>query len=227
MPALAVKEPFWATDDVDKTPGGSKAHDFYRRAARLASGESTLRLQQGENVGDQGWDVEWLELKSRSYETFSLLLKEIRRRIVAVLLGRDIESSSAVGGDGASFLDRVRGEYLASEAEALSTTLRNQVWMPDTVRNVTATKPEVTGWPRWDTRAKEDLAKRATTLNVAAEAIDKLEKLGVDVVPVIEELGLKRIRKPDPPAAPPQPPPSPANEAADPEPPKANPEETA
>jgi phage gp29-like protein len=191
MPALAIKEPFMATDDVEGPSGSAGADDFYKDLRKLPQ-EATLRLPRGQD-GTDGWDAQWLELKSRSFEAFEKLLTELRRRILAVLLGREADGGGArVGGDGASYIENVRGEYLAAEAEALSTTLREQVWMPDTRRNIDANRPELTGWPRWDTRPPADLAKRATTLNTAGDAIDKLERQGVNTDPVVVEFGLAR-----------------------------------
>lgn len=193
LPVLAVKEPFDAIDDIEGAEGsdGSAVRDFYADIRRMRR-EGVIREPQGQD-GKEGWGARWLELQSKSYEAFERFRRELRAEAHAAILGRDPDGGSkGIGGDEASVRDRVRGEYLAADAEAWATTLREQVWKPWVRRNVDAHRPELAPWGRWQTRPPADLAKRADTLNHAADAIEKLDRLGVDTDPVLEEFHLKR-----------------------------------
>lgn len=189
MPALAIKEPFQASDDVEGTAGSSGAQAFYGQIRKLGS-ESVLRLPQGTTTDEQGWSAEWLELKSQSYEIFIRLIGECRREIVSVLSGKDL-GAVAVGGDGVSASQAIRGELLASDAEALATTLRDQLWKPWVSRSVDS-RSELAGWPCWDVRPPTDMGARAINLKTAGEAATILSALGVDTDSILEEFGLRK-----------------------------------
>jgi phage gp29-like protein len=198
MPALAIEEPFSAADDVEGEGGAASASSvaFYADLKKLPQ-ESLIRLPQPADKDTPGWKAEWLELKSRSYDAFETLVTLLRREVTSILLGRDPDSSaSAVGGDGASLLERVRGEFLAADAEGLATTLREQVLKPWIVRNYDANRPELAPWPRWDTRPPVDLAARATTLLALGQALALLRAEGVDTDPVLKEFHLSRSGPP-------------------------------
>lgn len=192
MPALAVEEPFSASDDVEGTGGAASAEAvaFYADLKKMPQ-ESLVRLPQPDNKDTPGWKAYWLELKSRSFDAFTALISELRREVTSILLGRDPDTAgSKVGGDGASLLERVRGEFLTADAEGLATTLREQVLKPWVIRNYDPNRPELAPWPCWDTRPPVDLGKRAETLKTLGEALTILVKLGVDTDPILEEFHL-------------------------------------
>lgn len=207
MPSLKIKEPFSGSDDVEGPLGAPSAQTiaFYADLRKMPQ-ESLIRLPQGEDQNAPGWDADWLELKSRSYDAFVQLITLLRREVTAILLGRDPDSAaSSVGGDGASLLERVRGEFLSADAEGLATTLREQVLKPWICRSYDAKRPELAPWPSWDTRPPVDLSARATTLKTLSEALPALRAEGIDLEPIFEEFHLVRSKeKPVPaPAAPP------------------------
>lgn len=192
MPALAVEEPYNASDDVEGDGGseGSQTDAFYARLKRLPQ-EALIRLCQPADKDTPGWKAYWLELKSRNHDTFKDLVGELRREVTAILLGRDPDSAaSAVGGDGASLLERVRGEFLSADAEGLATTFREQVLKPWVRESWDPKRPELAPWPHWDTRPPVDMAARATTLNTLGDALTKLKTSGVDTRPILEEFHL-------------------------------------
>lgn len=209
LAALKILEPFNASDEVEGSEGKVSADRFYTSVRKLGS-EPLIRCPQPQSKEERGWDAEWMGLPNGDqWRSFERQLIELRRRFNTVLLGRDAESSAkSVGGDGAAFLERVRSEYLIASTEAWSTTLREQLLKPWLVREVDAQRPELAPYPRWDTTPRADLAQRASTIDKAADATAKLDKLGVDVDPFLSEMGLRRVRKPEPtaPAAPPNPP---------------------
>lgn len=207
---LVIEEPYNAHDEVEGIEG-SNAQVFYAQFKDLGS-ESTLRLPKGapsENEGDLGsWGARFLEPTGNTWSGFRGLLNDLRTQITVSLLGRDPASASSTGGDGASVLERVRVEYLASDAEPLSTSLRAQFWKPFVYFNVGQEDTDATAWGRWNTRPPPDLAARASTLKAAAEAVALLEAQGIDSEPVVLEMGLTRRNGWAPPdlSAPPAPP---------------------
>lgn len=188
MPVLAVKEPFFATDDVN---GDASATDstkaVYRSLAKLGS-EATIRLPQGQSKEDGGWDAQWLEPSAQTFDAFKNFLHELRSSVSQVLLGRD--STGPKGGDGELASERVRTESLAAEAEALSTTLRDQVLKPWARFNVASDLEDIAPWPRWDTRPPPDMLRRAQVLNELGDALAKLSANGVDTTDILEEFNL-------------------------------------
>lgn len=208
LPVLAVMEAYAATDNVEGADGaGSKV--FYQRFQRALKG-GILRLPQPRDKETPGWDAKWLELSSESWKAMEQLLLELRRRKSYALLGRDQERKTSLGGDGEASQKQVKSEHLSSDAETLSTSLREQVWKPWALYNHGAAN--LAGWGRWDTRPAADLAARAGTLKTGGEALALLEAQGVDTDDVIAELGLKRRagwKAPDPNAKPPVAPPVP------------------
>ena len=192
MPAIAISEPYSAQDDVENAGGDDNLAAFYDRI-RTFGEDGLLRLPQGQTKDEPGWSAEWLELKSTSHEGFRALLNELDRQVIAPILGRDPTGAASVGGDGAALQEQVRGEYLTSDAEALSTFLRDQVWVPWASYVYGPSLGQVAPWPRWSTRQPVDLERRAQTLKVAAEAIEKLQLLNIDVSSFIEELRLAKV----------------------------------
>ncbi len=206
MPVLAMYEPAMALDDIEGTGGadGAGTAAFYRGVGAKMGKDAVLRLPQGRSKEEVGWDAKWLELTSTGHTGFSALLAAMEREIHHALLGHD-SSSTSRGGDGEIANQRKGSEYLASDAELLSSALRRQVWMPDVAYNIDPSDLELAAWGRWDTRPPPDQSARASTLKTAAEAMGLLMKMGVDCASVAAEFGIAAPTKapPEPhPAAP-------------------------
>lgn len=218
MPALKVKEPYQATDDVEGSDGATPTNvNVVYNSIRNMGSEAVIRLPQPQNKDDNGFDAEWMELVSTPSDVFLSLIRETRQEIVTVLLGRDPNTSQTIGGDGASLLERVRGEYLSADAEALANTLREQLWMPWVVRSVDALRPRLAGFPVWDVRPPTDLVVRGQALKGLSDALPGLVSMGVNVAPILEAYGLALL--PDvKEAKAPAPAPTPAGTDADSEP---------
>jgi hypothetical protein len=211
LPVLAVYEAFASTDNIEGAAGdGATAH--YQRLQRALKG-GILRLPLPPDRETPPNDAKWLELSSESWKGMEQLLLELRRRKSLALRGRDYERKAALGGDGEAAAGEQKNEFLAADAETLSTALREQVWKPWALFNHGDAR--LAGWGRWDTRPPMNVATRAGTLKTAGEALALLEAQGVDTEPVVAELGLQRRLGWKPPA-PNETPPKPA---AEPEPP--------
>jgi hypothetical protein len=188
MPVLAVREPAFAQDDVSN---GVAA--FYDQFRNLGS-ETVLRLPQGSGAPGDGWEAKWLETTAQGWQSFQGRLARLDSDVSVVLLGRDAASADkALGGDGEAERGRVRIEYLASDAEPLTTSLRDQVWMPWGRVTQANWDDSLAPWGRWNTRPPADLSRRAATLSVLGDAIGKLTGQGVDPKPLIEEFQLTQI----------------------------------
>lgn len=193
LPALAVKEPHFASDDVNASAG---ANTIYQQAREMTS-QAIFRLPQGED-GQTGWDAKWLELVGNTWETFQGLLKRTDSVITIVLHGRAPESAGKLGGDGEGGREQVRSEYLAADAGGLGTTTRDQVLKPWGRLNDPAWDDKLAPWGRWNTTPKANAKVRAETLDVAADAIGKLVALGADPAPLFDEFRLTKIKEPEP-----------------------------
>ncbi len=205
LPILAVKEPYAAPDDIEGSSGSANPTiASYYAQFRNITPRSVIREPRGPE-GKDGWEARFISPEAgSSFAVFRETLADERREIAAVLLGRDPELPAAVGGDGASLLARVEVEKLSTDAEGMATTLREQVWKPYVAYNIDPARPELAGWPRWDTRPTADLGARAVTLDKAADALAKLIEMGADVAPILEEFHLtaaKPLEAPPPPAA--------------------------
>lgn len=214
MPIIAVDEPNWAQTAVEGEGGsaGTLADEFFSQFANLPT-ESVLRFPQGGTKDEGGWAAKFLEPQSDTWGTFQAFLKELGSLVDQAILGRD-GSTGPKGGDGELATERVRVERLSSDAEPLSTSLRDQVWKPWAEFNWG--DRDVAGWGRWNTRPAPDLKLRAETLKTMSEAVTGLAALGIDTKPVLEEFGLESPEggaKPPPPPAPPAPAP-PADQSA-------------
>lgn len=187
MPALAIKEPAFASDEVETQIG-----TFYQQFRNFGR-ETVLRLPQGSGDNADGWDAKWLELMSAGWESYQALLRRCDSDASMALLGRDVETTDkAVGGDSASAIERVRTEYLSADAEPLTTALREQVWMHWGRFNVPNWSDDLAPWGKWNTRPPVDLSRRASMLNTAADAIAKLLPLGANQNALLDEFQIPR-----------------------------------
>lgn len=185
---LGVKEPSDASDDVE----GVGVAGFYEQFQNLGS-EAVLRMPQSATPGI-GWDVRWLEATATNPELFRAHLARLDSDVSMVLLGRDSETvDKSLGGDGEAARAQVRVEYLQSDAEPLTTFLRDQIWKPWGRHLIADWADELAPWGRWNTRPQADLARRATTLSTFGDALSKLTGQGVDPTPLFEEFQLAKL----------------------------------
>lgn len=193
MAMLKIREPHWASDDIEGVTGTTAADTFYSSIRGGIGSETILRMPKGQTPDDGDWDAEWMELKGRGGELFASHLSTLKSEIHAALLGMDPDAS-ARGGDGEQSNATAHNEYLAADAETLSTALREQVWKPDTAYNIDD-DTDLAAWGKWDTRPQPNMKLRAETLDTVGDAATKLAANGVDTAPVFAEFGLKMAPK--------------------------------
>jgi phage gp29-like protein len=163
MPILAIKEPVGAMWERHKA-------GFWGKVQRLGA-ESTLRLPFSEKDGD-GFGVEFVEPKDKSWATFQAMIGELNTNIAIRLLGQNL-STEVKGGSFAAAMaqELVRMDYLDADAQTLSTALREQVWKPFVRFNCQGVAPAYAPVPTWDTRPPEDKAAKATVFKTYADAL--------------------------------------------------------
>lgn len=127
-----------------------------------------------------GYDFKFVEAVGRTWETFQASIGWADKAIAISLVGQNL-SSDVVGGSfaAATVHNSVRQDLIQSDAEALSTTLREQAlvwWAEYNLGNA-----ELAPWPRWDTKPPEDRKARADVLVSLANAVAALLSQGVQV----------------------------------------------
>ncbi|MGL4442643.1 MAG: phage portal protein family protein [Alsobacter sp.] len=197
-PTLAIKEPHFATDDVEGVVGTTQATQFYRDNMKVGP-NVVLRLPQGPEPAGGGWEAEWLELTGEPGKSSQSFIQALASEFDVALLGSDSDGS-AKGGDGELASEQVKIEDLAADAETFSTSLREQVWKPFAAFNYSPADTDNAAWGRWATRPATDLKARAETLNTAADALTKLIPLGADPAPIGAEFAIVgNLKAPAPP----------------------------
>lgn len=203
---LKVKEPHSAHDDVEQGSGSASASAdaVYKGIVRGMVSGAVIRLPQGPTKDEPGWDADFIELDGTSLDGIEKRLQRCADEIETALLGRP-RGGNAKGGDGEQAGETARNENLSSDAEPLSSSLRDCVWKPYVAYNYGSTVDlEVTPWGRWVTTPPTNLRTRAETLDKLGTALPALQSVGVDLLPVLEEFaltapgGVKTPPKPEP-----------------------------
>lgn len=191
MPVLAIYEPDDGRDDVEGEQGaeGAQKEAYYRRLRARMTRDAVISLPQPRDKEQNGWDADWLELEGDG-QSFITQLDKLEAESHYGILGRD-PAGGAKGGDGELASERRHSEFLSSDAETLSTSIRDCIFKPDVAFNIDPDDVELAGWGRWDTRPPPNLFARARTLNTVADGIGKLIPMNVDCKPVLDEFGLE------------------------------------
>lgn len=206
MPVIKVREPVGIE--------GTERDAFYSRIKRMGR-EAVVGLPGGS--AESSGDVEFLEFKaSGGQESFGAFLERLDKQIDLTLLGQTLTTEVSGGSLAAARVhDRVRGDYLAADAEALSSELRQQVIIPWCAYNVPGFKVEDAPWPRWETEQPENLNESADRIGKALTALKVAQDIGLPVdvheyaerfdIPLLDEYDMQSLPPPAPAPAP-QPP---------------------
>lgn len=217
MPVVKVREPTGIE--------GTERDSFYSRIRRMGR-EAVVGLPGG--TPETGGDVEFLEFKSTGgQDAFGSFLERLDKQIDLTLLGQTLTTEVEGGSLAAARVhDRVRGDYLAADAEALGTELRKQVIIPWCTFNVPAFKVEDAPWPKWETEQPENLNESADRIGKALAALKVAQDIGLPIdvreyadrfdIPIVEdaEQTAKLAPAPAPQPAPETPPAAPQARAA-------------
>lgn len=191
---------------VGETPSNADKDDKKRfiRDLRQLGAETKILAPQGANKGDPGFAVKLIEAMANNHMGFKDLISETNSCIAIVLLGQNL-STEVKGGSfaAANTHERVRQDVAAADAKLFGSAVQKQIlthWARINFGQGT------TPFPCWKADPPEDAKAEAQTLNTFADAATKLDKLGVDIDPLLEKKGLKRTKPAvADPAQPPQP----------------------
>ncbi len=176
VPILAIEEPA-----VQNDPAQKATKDRFFAALRRLGREGILRLPKSAD-GKSNYDASFIEPKTLSYPAFEKFLTRLDVCIAVFLLGQNL-STEVSGGSFAAALaqNRIRLDYLSADAEALSTALREQVWMWWGRFNFENWNDANTPWAQWNTSLPEDMQAKATTMAALATAIGPLIAAGMPI----------------------------------------------
>lgn len=198
LPLIKAFAPAMA-DELDK-------EGFWEDVRQLgASAVADLPTHLGgpEAKQELSYDLELLEAKDRSFDSFKEQLERADRRIIVFLLGSNLSTEiNDTGSRAAAETHRgVEVSKATAAAKKLSTELRWQALFPACAYNVTSATLEVTPWPEWDTEPPEDTKVEAEDQELFGKALKALQDAGFDVENVddlAEKRGLKLKKRPEP-----------------------------
>ena len=214
MPIIAIKEPAEADEDAKES--------FFESMKKMGRGGVVRLPQMTDGLSGQrnGYEVDFIEAKSTSWETFKAFGERLEVAVAVRLLGQNL-TTEVQGGSraAASVHDRVRQDYMDADAEGLSTDLRDGLLKP-WVRYCypPSVGVDIAPWPCWNTDAPEDRTQLAATGVKAGAAIKQFQALGlrVDLEAYLERLGIPML--PGEPIEEPEEPPTERTEPPAPEP---------
>jgi phage gp29-like protein len=171
LPILKLAVPQQATEE-DK--------ELMIRAIAHLNSEGIVECAQPED-GTKGYDVTLIEPTSQSWQCFQNAVGKEEENIASLVLGGNLGTSAKTGGSYAlgNVQDRIRLDRLESDAKSMGLCLEEQMVLPWSVYNYD--DAELCPHVRWSTKAPEDRAKMASTLDAAGAALLKWRASGVNV----------------------------------------------
>ena len=156
-----------------------------------------------------GWEVELLQAKQGTAETFLKAIDVADRGIDIAILGNNLTTEVSAGSLAAAQVHRDgESRHAESDAKVLSGTIHDQ-YLTHWARFNFGTD-DVAPWPHWRTEPAEDMASAATTLGSLGDAMSKLDValagfgLEVNALELVERFSVPvRPRTQEAPEAPP------------------------
>lgn len=196
LPIIKAMAPAIA-DDEDR--------DQFWEDVRGIQSETVAQLPTHLDEDGAKFDLDLLEAKDGSWETFPRMLERCDRKFQVYLLGANIAAEVVSQGARAT-ADVHRGVERAkatAAAKKLSTELRWQALFPIAAYNVATVVLAVVPWPKWDTSPPEDDLAEAKVFGELAGALQKLAKSAYELdeeslKKLEEQYGLKLVKRPEP-----------------------------
>lgn len=181
--------------------GAPEKAQFIQEVQELNS-EGVIGLPQGVDGPDVSFDLELLEPKDQSWESFQAALERFDRKVNVMLLGGNLGREVANTGSNRAAAETHDGKTVKlalPDSEALGQCFKEQVVWPFFFFN----KPGVTDVPLpvWDVEPPEDIKERAAAQETFGKALEALGRAGWDVVNIkelAEQFGLELKPKPKP-----------------------------
>lgn len=156
---------------VPKGADGQVKETFFESVAALGS-ENTIKIEVG-NKDEASFGAELLEPEKTATEVFAGLIQQCDSSIAILLLGQNLTTEVKGGSLAASKVhDRVRGDFLRSDAVTLSTQLRDQVLKPYALFN--HGDADLAPYPAWKTDPPEDAKDTSQAALTASQALTGL-----------------------------------------------------
>lgn len=195
LPIIKAMAPAIA-DEEDKD-------DFWEDLQDLAS-EAVAQLPTHMDENGAKFDLELLEAKDRSWESFQAAIDRDDRKFTVIFLGGNVSTEVATTGANRATSenhDEQLSKKAAADEKRLSTELRKQGLWPAVALNISSAQFEVTPWPHWDTSLPEDTKDRAEGQKTLAETVGALKQSGYEIENIEEVaeahgLQLKKIEAP-------------------------------
>lgn len=193
-------------DDADK--------DQFWEDVRVLHSETVAQLPTHLDETDAKFDLDLLEAKDQSWQTFPAQLARADRRISTYLLGQNL--ATEVDGQGSrAAADTHRGverDKAKVDAENLATELRRQALFPIIAFNVPNVSLEIVPWPKWNTdpagedeaqaKAKKTFAEALRTFTNGGYEVENLDELceryGIKLKKIKAKPEAQRFRNPLP-----------------------------
>jgi hypothetical protein len=160
-----IGSPTW----LGKAPKGATERQRNRYLSQLVG-----LGKRGKLVLPDGWDLALKEATGRTWEIYSEAIAWADAAITIVLAGQVVTTEGSPGFSSGTVQERIVGDLIRFDAEALSTCLHDQSLEPWTCENY----PEdpVASWPKWDTNKPLDKEQQARTLEILGRAIESADK---------------------------------------------------
>lgn len=170
-PILKIYEP--------ESQNTDQKDNFYRDLTTMgAKGVIRLPRTDGEEFG---YDVEPMEMKSKTYGAFKDFNEVLQTSISIRILGQNL-STEIQGGSfaAAGWHARVKQSIVRGDASAMGAALWSVVkWYAE--KNQPDFDPKAAPWPRWRLVIPEDLHALATVIQTSAQGLISLLTAGVEV----------------------------------------------
>lgn len=145
---------------------------------KALAAETTAKLPA--NVDGQGtsFDLQLLEASGQNWQSFEALMKHVNTLYAIHVLGHNLTTEVAGGSFAAANTGNdVRIDYQRSDAETLSTILREQLLKP-LCSEWYSGGSDLAPWPRWDVEPESNQKEGAETAKLAGEALQALQLAG-------------------------------------------------
>lgn len=158
---------------------------FLADVAKLGS-ETTLKLPPG-------YTFDIAALDTGAVDFFERLNAHCDTGITLTLLGQNLTTQIEGGSYAAASVHaRVQLDRITSDVAMLATVARKQIVAWWGKYNFANFKRAMAPWPRYDATPAEDVQKVAQGFLTLGQALETLERVGVDISPLVERFGLEK-----------------------------------
>lgn len=181
--------------------GAPEKAQFIQEVQELNS-EGVIGLPQGVDGPDVSFDLELLEPKDQSWESFQTALERFDRKVNVMLLGGNLGREVASTGSNRAAAETHDGKTVklaVPDSEALAQCFKEQVVWPFFYFNKPGVEARAVPLPVWDVEPPEDIQERAAAQETFGKALESIGRAGYEVVNIkelAEQFGLELKTKP-------------------------------